>query len=54
MKIRLKYGDKEILGYDTEYDTGFGHLMVVLACLFDTVAAQQPDYINVEVNYQKK
>lgn len=33
MKVTLKYDGKEILKYDTEFDSGIGHLMEVLDCV---------------------
>ena len=54
MNVFLQYGDKIILSYDTDFDQGFGHLMVVLGILLDTAKMENPDQIGIRVFFVKK
>mgnify|MGYP001591242624 CR=1 FL=1 len=54
MGVFLKYGDKIILSYDTDFDPGFGHFMMVLGILLDTIKKECPDEAWISVYYVKK
>ena len=53
MKVILQYVDNKILNYDTNYDPGFGHLMVVFGILLDMIKMENPDEIGIKVDYVK-
>ena len=54
MKVFLQYGDKRILSYETDFDPGFGHLMVVFGCLLDMIKMENPDEVGIKVDYVKE
>lgn len=54
MKIILQYGDDKILSYDTDFDPGFGHLITVMAMLFETIKTEDPTEMKILIDYVKK
>ena len=49
MKVSVKYLGEEILSFDTYFDPGFGHLMVVLGCLLDGLAQKNTEILSIDI-----
>lgn len=54
MKVKLSYEGDDILFYDTEFDPGFGHLMMIMGLLLDRISHEKPDEINIEIGFRNR